>query len=299
MNNGINWYMAWLWIKVRAAVRRVGRAASQAKPRPSAHTGTTSPVVDDLSTGADVETIRRLYASGIITRAQFEEGMAMTLLRPDAVTVGIDPSGDGAVVYRRASDGEITHVRPCPCGGKHFPADDSCRWCECHDPRSEHHGMGALGGRGLSPWVRDMEIQSPVRPSEGPAEAPVSRETGYGAPDAPEGRQGAPVAHSGCSRDTDGDGNCGQPMCPECGSRVVGEHDPDYNDLQDYLEGDSRTADAAAQRLDQRAVDEAQLSPGAYRLQWGGLPVITFNAHQFWCGRRDHDFMACPFWGEE
>src|SRR6266545_3879281 len=142
-------------------------------------------------------------------------------------------------------------------------------------------------------------IQSPERPSEGLAEASVPRETGLGASDAPEGRQGAPVARSGCSRDTDGDGNCGQPLCPECGSRVVGEHDPDYNDLQDYLEGDTATAEAAARRLDQRAVDEAQLSPGAYRLQWGVLPRITFNAHQFWCGRRDHDFMACPFWGEE
>src|SRR6266498_2751237 len=250
VNNGINWYIAWLWIKVRRAGRWLRSAATQGKPRPSAHTGTTSPVVDDLSTGADVETIRRLYAAGIISRAQFEDGM-----RPHRPM-----TAEEAALQERA-------YREMP----------------------------------ISPDVIEelRMIQSPERPSEGLAEAPVPRETGLGAPDAPEGRQGAPRARSGCIRDTDGDGNCGQPLCPECGSRVVGEHDPDYNDLQDYLEGDTATAEAAARRLDQRAVDEAQLSPGAYRLQWGVLPVVTFNAHQFWCGRRDHDFMQCPFWGEE
>jgi len=33
----------------------------------------------------------------------------------------------------------------CPCGGRHFPSADSCRWCRCHDPRNEHHTEGARG----------------------------------------------------------------------------------------------------------------------------------------------------------
>ena len=343
VNNGINWYIAWLWIKVRRAGRWLRSAATQGKPRPSAHTGTTSPVVDDLSTGADVETIRRLYAAGIISRAQFEEGMGMTLLkpepsgdaRPDApglmqtMKIGFDPSGPGGMwstgatgnALRAAAEDQARRerdaardpdeirasYRPClVCGapGHAGVVHGTVDGIRPHRPMTAEEA--ALQERAyrempISPDVIEelRMIQSPERPSEGLAEAPVPRETGLGAPDAPEGRQGAPRARSGCIRDTDGDGNCGQPLCPECGGRVVGEHDPDYNDLQDYLEGDTATAEAAARRLDQRAVDEAQLSPGAYRLQWGVLPVVTFNAHQFWCGRRDHDFMQCPFWGEE
>jgi hypothetical protein len=27
----------------------------------------------------------------------------------------------------------------CPCGGRHFPSADACRWCLCHDPSRVNH----------------------------------------------------------------------------------------------------------------------------------------------------------------
>ncbi len=34
----------------------------------------------------------------------------------------------------------------CPCGGRHYPSDDACRWCKCHDPRNAHHGASLAWG---------------------------------------------------------------------------------------------------------------------------------------------------------
>ena len=93
-------------------------------------------------------------------------------------------------------------------------------------------------------------------------------------------------------------------VCMNCGSMivrpVVREGTEDYNDLQTYLEGDSRTAMAAAKRLDQRSVDAGQMSPGAYRETHGELPDRTNGGHRLWCSRwRYHTPQDCPVWGDE
>lgn len=68
----------------------------------------------------------------------------------------------------------------CPCGGRHYPSADACRWCRCHDPRNVHHTEGARGiMQVIKPLIEDQErlaadtrrvfgemIQSPVRPSK-------------------------------------------------------------------------------------------------------------------------------------
>lgn len=33
----------------------------------------------------------------------------------------------------------------CPCGGRHYPEADACRWCRCHDPRNKHHAAPSVG----------------------------------------------------------------------------------------------------------------------------------------------------------
>ena len=33
----------------------------------------------------------------------------------------------------------------CPCGGRHYPEPDACRWCRCHDLRNVHHTAPARG----------------------------------------------------------------------------------------------------------------------------------------------------------
>lgn len=43
----------------------------------------------------------------------------------------------------------------------------------------------------------------------------------------------------------------------------------DFNDLQDYLEGDTVTANAAARRLDERALREGQISREDFERNWG------------------------------
>jgi len=114
-------------------------------------------------------------------------------------------------------------------------------------------------------------IQSPVRPSDEIVKCGVC------------GHQHHPSNVFRCPGSVpSGEPSGGIEACRCDGTRILDEDD--FDD---------------ARQDDQYAVDEAQLSPGAYRLQWGELPRITFNAHQFWCGRRDHDFMQCPFWGEE
>lgn len=40
---------------------------------------------------------------------------------------------------------EMESGRGCPCGGRHYPEPDACRWCRCHDPRSVHHTAEARG----------------------------------------------------------------------------------------------------------------------------------------------------------
>lgn len=42
----------------------------------------------------------------------------------------------------------------------------------------------------------------------------------------------------------------------------------DFNDLQAYLEGDARQQDAAALRLDRRAVESGRLSVSRFRETW-------------------------------
>lgn len=64
------------------------------------------------------------------------------------------------------------------------------------------------------------------------------------------------------------------PDCPNHRPEVLREGDPSLNDLQDYLEGDRATAEAAAKRLDQRAVTEGQLAPMTYHARWGELPDL-------------------------
>lgn len=79
----------------------------------------------------------------------------------------------------------------------------------------------------------------------------------------------------------------------------VGEHDAEFNDLQDYLEGDRATAQAAARRLDQRAVDTGQLSPAGFKAVHGVLPAITPEGHRCFCpGYRHHAASACTTWGQ-
>jgi len=36
---------------------------------------------------------------------------------------------------------EAARVDPsrCPCGGRHYPSADACRWCKCHDPLLRYH----------------------------------------------------------------------------------------------------------------------------------------------------------------
>ena len=43
----------------------------------------------------------------------------------------------------------------------------------------------------------------------------------------------------------------------------------DFNDLQDYLEGDTATANAAARRLDESALREGQISREDFERTWG------------------------------
>jgi len=83
-------------------------------------------------------------------------------------------------------------------------------------------------------------------------------------------------------------------------TRVITEHDPDYNDLQTYLEGGTLESTEAARRLDQRAVDNGQLSPKAFWDTWDELPRRTEQAHKLWCARwRQHCVSDCPVWGAE
>jgi len=81
--------------------------------------------------------------------------------RPDlpdgdaGVHVGLDPSAPGGIAPvfardalrlaaldedRRARE-EAAGLDPsrCPCGGRHFPSADACRWCLCHDPSRVNH----------------------------------------------------------------------------------------------------------------------------------------------------------------
>jgi hypothetical protein len=82
--------------------------------------------------------------------------------------------------------------------------------------------------------------------------------------------------------------------------RVVLEGDPDYNDLQTYLEGGTLESTEAAKRLDQRAVDAGQLSPKTFWDTWNELPRSTEQAHKIWCARwRQHHYSECPVWGAE
>lgn len=47
----------------------------------------------------------------------------------------------------------------------------------------------------------------------------------------PVDRQGEETKPAGCPRDTDGDGDCGQPACPDCGR---------YRKMQERTEGTPR-----------------------------------------------------------
>lgn len=79
---------------------------------------------------------------------------------------------------------------------------------------------------------------------------------------------------------------------------VVREGTEDYNDLQTWLEGDSRTAMAAARRLDQRQVDRGQMSPRAFKAAHDELPALTVAAHRNWCPEyQQHVRECCPHWG--
>lgn len=82
--------------------------------------------------------------------------------------------------------------------------------------------------------------------------------------------------------------------------RVVLEGDPDYNDLQTYLEGGTLESTEAAKRLDQRAVDAGQLSPKTFWDTWDEEPRRTHQAHKLWCARwSQHHYSKCPVWGAE
>lgn len=81
--------------------------------------------------------------------------------RPDlpdgdaGVHVGLDPSAPGGIApvfardaLRLAALDEDRRAREkaagldpsrCPCGGRHFPSADACRWCLCHDPNRVNH----------------------------------------------------------------------------------------------------------------------------------------------------------------
>lgn len=56
---------------------------------------------------------------------------------------------------------EMESGRGCPCGGRHYPEDDACRWCRCHDPRNVHHTAEA---RGIMQMIKPQKLMD-VRPS--------------------------------------------------------------------------------------------------------------------------------------
>jgi hypothetical protein len=56
---------------------------------------------------------------------------------------------------------EMESGRGCPCGGRHYPEDDACRWCRCHDPRNVHHTAEA---RGIMQVIKPEQLMD-VRPS--------------------------------------------------------------------------------------------------------------------------------------
>jgi hypothetical protein len=87
---------------------------------------------------------------------------------------------------------------------------------------------------------------------------------------------------------------------PRHTGQVIGEHDPDFNDLQTYLEGGTLESNEAAKRLDQRGVDAGQISPKTYWDTWNEMPKPAYDSHKIWCARwRTHRPEDCPVWGAE
>jgi hypothetical protein len=205
-------------------------------------------------------------------------------LRPGEYRVGIDPSGPGAVV--------VTETRDLLREGL---------------IRQETTEADIL--QDVTRFRYEEKIQSPVRPSD---EIDFCLRCGHPTHDSkralcgflePQGViachcTGQPVAQAPITGDDVRRAMDG--LREQHGTEPYVDPDQDFNDLQAYLEGGTAEAQAAAKRLDQRAVDNGQISPGLYRETWGELPRPSLLAHKIWCPRhRDHSFHECPRWGDE
>ena len=122
--------MITLWIKIM--YYKINKALS---PR-NADTGTEPRVgarVMRTLQPVSQETVMDLYRKGLVyapTEDRTRDMLRLEQLEED----------------RRARElQEMESGTGCPCGGRHFPEPDACRWCRCHDPRSVHHGAPAVG----------------------------------------------------------------------------------------------------------------------------------------------------------
>lgn len=56
----------------------------------------------------------------------------------------------------------------CPCSGRHYPSDGSCRWCTCHDPYNVHHLLPGESRESVNLLKQQIMklAEIPVRPSD-------------------------------------------------------------------------------------------------------------------------------------
>jgi hypothetical protein len=157
-----------IWYKIN---KRLNHAEAGGAPRVRAGaTRETSGEVSSTSVGLDPSTPEGLVLYSKIPGAPQDSIISRRL--QELINLGLVSYPLDGDLYRVRMEqlyedhrlrelAEVETGRGCPCGGRHFPEPDACRWCSCHDPRSVHHMAGA---RGIMQVIKPEQLMD-VRPS--------------------------------------------------------------------------------------------------------------------------------------
>lgn len=148
--------MILLWLKITyyKIIKVLKRAEAGTEPHVRARVTraeTTSPeVLPDVVVGIDPATGN---ADGLILYARRNGKVTTSTVRlRRLIELGLVHESDGLGDLQRVEQWredwaarEAGDPSACPCGGRHYPEPDACRWCRCHDPRSKHHAAPSVG----------------------------------------------------------------------------------------------------------------------------------------------------------